>query len=197
MAVYATSAEYATFSGSSDVAATATAVLLGDAVDSLTIGSGGGFGYESSPAVVIEAPAVGVRATALATVANGVVTELTVTGGGSGYTEAPDVTIDPPHDVDRLLERASELLDDYLRTAVFDVDDDTGLPTDADVIAALRDATCAQVEFWLAGDEEDDILGPVDAVGMAGVTAKGRELAPRAARKLREAGLYNTDPVLL
>jgi hypothetical protein len=129
-------------------------------------------------------------------VANGVVTLLTLTGGGSGYgAVAPAVTIAPPEDLSRLLTRASELIDDYCRTAVYEHDVD-GFPTEADDIAAFRDATCAQVEFWLAGDEEDDILGPVTYLSIGGVMAKTNSaaiLAPRAARILRSAGLYNIE----
>lgn len=205
MTTYATSDQYATYSGSALVRATATATIDAGAVDALTITDGGGYGYTDSPAVVIDAPATGVRATATATVENGVVSALTLLDGGSGYAEAPTVTIDAPEDFDRLLERASELIDDYLRTAVYDVDDD-GAPTDDDVIAALRDATCAQVEFWLAGDEEDDILGPVQGFSLGGMQVQYGAgptrtlpyyLAPRAARLLRNAGLYSGEPVVL
>jgi hypothetical protein len=197
MTAYATSAEYATFSGSSNVTATATATVLAGSVNTLTIGAGGGYGYTSTPAVVIATPTTGVRATASATVANGVVSVLTLLDGGSGYgVSAPTVTIDPPEDLTRLLLRASELVDDYTRTAIYDVDDDD-FPTDADVIAAFRDATCAQVEFWLTSDETDDVLGPADTVSVGGLSAKGRELAPRAARILRNNHLYSNDPVAL
>jgi hypothetical protein len=140
-----------------------------------------------------------VRATASADVANGVVTLLTLLDGGSGYgAVAPAVTIAPPEDLSRLLTRASELIDDYARTASYptDVDD---FPTDADDIAAFRDATCAQVEFWLAGDEEDDVLGPLSDLNIGGVSAKPAYvmvLAPRAARILRAAGLYSNEPVV-
>lgn len=49
----------------------------------------------------------------------------------------------------RVLTRASQRLDaTVLRTAIYDTDDVTGLPTDTDVIAAIRDATCAQVVWW-------------------------------------------------
>ena len=163
MTAYATSAEYATFADSAYVTATATATLDADAVDTLAIGAGGGYGYTSTPNVVIEAPDAGVRATATATVENGVVSLLTLTSAGSGYDAVPDVTIDDPVDLDRLLTRASEVIDDYTRTARYPTDADD-LPTDADDIAAFRDATCAQVEFWLAGDEEDDVLGPLTDV---------------------------------
>lgn len=110
---------------------------------------------------------------------------------------APDVPSEAV--ATRMLLRASELVDDYIRTAVYDVDDD-GDPTDADDIAALRDATCAQVEFWFAGDEEDDVLGPFAALTIGGVSATPQTpltLAPRAARILRRAGLYSGSPVTL
>jgi hypothetical protein len=103
----------------------------------------------------------------------------------------------PPADATRLLGRASELIDDHIVTAIYDVDD-AGQPTDQKVIDALADATCAQVEYWLAGDEEDDILGPVQGQSLAGMQeqygagdnrATPMYLAPRAARHLRKAGL--------
>lgn len=114
-------------------------------------------------------------------------------------------SVPAPEDQERLLTRASELIDDYLRTALYAVDDD-GLPTDPAVTAALRDAACAQVEFWLAGDEEDDILGPVQSVSLSGLSMEmgaaqyrtaPMALAPRAARILRSAGICNTDVVTL
>jgi len=205
MTAYATSAELATFVGSVDITATATSTILAGVVNTLTLGAGGGFGYTTSPTVLIAAPPVGgVRATATAAVANGVVTLLTITGGGSGYLAAPAVTIDPPTDLDRLLLRASELVDDYCRTAVYAVSS-VGFPTDADDIAAFRDSTCAQVEFWIAGDEEDDVLGPLQGIVLGDLQVQygagdnrisPTYLAPRAARILRTAGLYSGEPVV-
>jgi hypothetical protein len=102
-----------------------------------------------------------------------------------------------PADADRLLDRASELIDSALVTASYAVDS-TGAATDAQVLAALADATCAQVEFWLASDEEDDILGPVQGVSVGGMQVQFGagsnrtapiELAPRAARHLRSCSL--------
>lgn len=200
MTAYATSAEYATFSGTGNITATATATVLAGAVNGLAIGAGGGYGYVSSPNVVIAAPTTGVRATATATVANGVVTVLTLTGGGSGYgATAPAVTIDPPEDLSRLLDRASEVIRDSTRTALYDVDTDD-LPTDTDVAAAFRDATCAQVENWIVGDEEDDVLGPLVDLSIGALKATPQAplvLAPRAARILRNARLYSGEPVSL
>lgn len=105
-------------------------------------------------------------------------------------------TVAPP-DATRLLARASELVNDHTITAVYATDTD-GNPTDAVVVEALRKATCAQVEYWLAGDEEDDVLGPLQGVstgtmqqqyGAGTNRATPMYLAPRAARHLRAGGL--------
>ena len=105
-----------------------------------------------------------------------------------------------PAPADRLLARASEVVDEALRLAVYDVDD-TGQPTDARVVTAVADATCAQVEFWLASDEEDDILGPLQGIALGGMQlqygagdnrATPTYLAPRAWRLLKNAGLVGS-----
>jgi hypothetical protein len=121
----------------------------------------------------------------------------------AAFTGAP-----APADAARQLVRASEVIDQALRTAVYDVDAVTGAPTEAAVIQVLADATCAQVEFWETGDEEDDILGPVQGISLAGmqiqyggsgVVSGGRVsptyLAPRAHRILVNAGLRDGQPV--
>ena len=70
------------------------------------------------------------------------------------------------------------------------------------VIDGLADATCAQVEYWLTGDEEDDILGPTQGAAIGGMQQQygaGENrvtpmyLAPRAARHLRRAGLLSAS----
>ena len=107
--------------------------------------------------------------------------------------------VSAPDGADRLLARASEDVDSALLTAVYPVDD-AGLPLDAELRDALRDAVCAQVEFWLAGGDDgtgaagqwDSVsIGPVSLSGRSGGTAgaSGVELAPRAGRALRRAGL--------
>lgn len=101
-----------------------------------------------------------------------------------------------PADADRLLTRASELIDDHIAAALYDVDSQ-GVPTAQPVIDALANATCAQVEFWLTGDEEEDILGPLESASIGGMgqgygstnRVTPMYLAPRAARLLRNAGL--------
>jgi hypothetical protein len=114
------------------------------------------------------------------------------------YTGSPQ-----PADAARLLARASELVNDHTVTAVYDTDTD-GNPTGTVVVEAFRKATCAQVEFWLAGDEEDDVLGPLEAqptgtgnqtYGSGTNRVTPMYLAPRAARHLRAAGLLDGGPV--
>jgi hypothetical protein len=79
----------------------------------------------------------------------------------------------PPADIDRLLARASELLDsDVLLTAWYDTDD-AGLPTNAAVIAAFSNAVSAQVEFWIKGPGESvDVSGPIERVTLGSLSIK-------------------------
>lgn len=107
---------------------------------------------------------------------------------------------DAPADAGRLLDRASELIRNETRLAVYGTDD-TGSPTDAAVVGGFADATCAQVEFWLASDEEEDVLGQTQGYSVGGTQlqygagdnrAAPLFLAPRAARLLRTAGLLGT-----
>lgn len=58
----------------------------------------------------------------------------------------------PPPEGQRMLARASDLLDTYLNTAVYTTDVN-GNPTDTSIIAAFKDAVCAQVEWWAAGND--------------------------------------------
>lgn len=90
---------------------------------------------------------------------------------------------------DRLLARASELMDVTV-TASYSVDAD-GIPTNAEVAAALRDAACAQVEQWVEVGESNDIDGLAGSdISVSGYTGKRAPLlAPRAARILHAAGL--------
>ena len=103
-----------------------------------------------------------------------------------------------PDDLARLLERASEVIGDFTKTAWY-ATDDHGMPTDEDVLEALRKATCAQVEFWMAGDEEDDILGPVNKLSLGGMSFEGKmqTIAPRAARILRNSHVFRSEARVL
>ncbi|GAA2825347.1 hypothetical protein RMN57_13240 [Kitasatospora sp. CM 4170] len=74
----------------------------------------------------------------------------------TAYTGQP-----APADATRLLTRASQMLDSQvLRACWYVADPTTGMPTDSLVLAAFRDAACAQVEWWQE-------LG--DSTGAAGV----------------------------
>jgi len=75
----------------------------------------------------------------------------------------------PPLDAVALLERATRLLDsDFLKAAVYDVDDD-GMPTDSVVAAGFAEAVCAQVEFWGEVGVETDVAGPLQGVTIGSV----------------------------
>lgn len=100
-----------------------------------------------------------------------------------------------PAEASRLLERASELLDDVV-TAAFTVDAVTGLPTVAAVAAALRDAACAQVEFWLEVGEEHEVAGMAGRqvrVGSLSIDRLPPRLAPRARGFLQRQGLLRVS----
>jgi hypothetical protein len=94
-------------------------------------------------------------------------------------------------DADRLLARATDLIDSKV-VFPYRVDDMTKLPVDAGVAAAMRDACCAQVEFWIEVGEENDIDGlagtPVNVAGYSG--RRPPTLGPRALQILRNAGLF-------
>lgn len=90
---------------------------------------------------------------------------------------------DLPTDSTRLLTRASELVE---QAALRRVD-----TTNTEHAAAARDATCAQVEFWLEVGEEHAIRAPRGEVwiGSLRTTQQPPQLAPRARRHLLLAGL--------
>ncbi|MCM2420302.1 hypothetical protein [Streptomyces sp. RKAG293] len=112
----------------------------------------------------------------------------------AAWTGAP-----APEGAERLLARASEDIDTALLTACYATNDD-GAPIDPAVAGALVDATCAQVEYQLAaGDDGTGAAGQWDSVSIGPVSMSGRtagpaaasgvDLAPRAHRALRRAGL--------
>lgn len=113
------------------------------------------------------------------------------------YTEYSGQTA--PADIARQLRRASEIIDDALLSALYDVDS-AGLPTAALVVDAFADAVCAQVEYWAEVGEDIDTAGPVQSVGIGSVQlqyAAGADrasptyLAVRAERALARAGLLS------
>jgi len=74
--------------------ATATAVLTGSAVTSITLGSGGS-GYTSAPVISLrDSTNTGFGATAKAVVSGGAITGFSVLTGGTGYVTAPTVYLE-------------------------------------------------------------------------------------------------------
>lgn len=111
----------------------------------------------------------------------------------AAYATAEDLAAwlgrDAPADAARLLARASALLDVVVYASF--ATDDSGLPCDAGAAATLRDAACAQVEFWLEVGEEHDVDGGAGsqvAVGGLSMQRPGR-LGDRALDALRTGGL--------
>lgn len=65
-----------------------------------------------------------------------------------------------PADADALLAKASRFLDAAVfRLCWYIPDPATGMPTDAVVIAALRDATCAQAAWWTQLGDSTGAMG--------------------------------------
>ncbi|WP_441251195.1 hypothetical protein [Kitasatospora sp. McL0602] len=94
-----------------------------------------------------------------------------------------------PPGIDRLLAQASAFVESQvLRLAVYDVDPTTSLPTHPAVQAAIRDAVCAQAEWWgetgdplgVAGQWQTLRIGSVHLQGPAnsGAQSTARQLAP-------------------
>ncbi|EFC80246.1 hypothetical protein [Parafrankia sp. EUN1f] len=114
----------------------------------------------------------------------------------------------PPGDVVRKLSDASELVDDLLVGAVYDVDEDTELPTDPKVARALMRAVCQQVRWWaLTGDPHGVTTAfPSMSIGSVslsrgggaasgGVPTAADRMAPEAFTTLRAAGLLPLYPI--
>ena len=102
---------------------------------------------------------------------------------------------EPPADSQRLLARAQEAVDAALRSSAYAVDT-FGNPTDATVIAAVRDATVRQVEWWLANGDELNQQGQYSSFSIEGIAvtrsttdAPTARLCGRARDALQLAGL--------
>lgn len=91
-----------------------------------------------------------------------------------------------PANLDVLLRQASRVVDKLLRGRVYDVDPTSLLPTDADVAAAMSDATCA-------------IAGELDALGTlnAGGTQQWESVAIGSVQLSNLQGASASDPLLV
>ena len=102
---------------------------------------------------------------------------------------------DSGEETTRLLQRASEFMDDvtFGRAALAWADP---LPDPLTISqAGLRDATCAQAEFWLEWGEDNDVVGYRGSVSLGKLTLSKLplQLAGRAKRHLRVAGLLSAQ----
>lgn len=119
--------------------------------------------------------------------------------GDRGYLSAPHAAVVASWDLDeceRVLERASELVDDITGCALYEVDAN-GNAVDPNVAAALRMTTCAVVEKWLEVGEANDIDGlDGDAISVPGFSGhRAPEASRRMLRPLRRAGLVSQPEV--
>jgi hypothetical protein len=107
---------------------------------------------------------------------------------------------------DRMLQRATDQINTAL-IGLFYATDTLGNPLDANQILGLKNATCAQVEYWRAtGDElglaEDYASFTIGSVSLnrgGKATApkpRGPVLCPRAIQHLRMAGMWPVIPVV-
>lgn len=117
---------------------------------------------------------------------------------------------DAPKNGQVLLDRASRDIDRAINTAIYPVDAATGLPTEATVAEALKQATLEQIAFQLEVGNVDGIRHGMQSGVPAGASAGGVELsrgqsvggstidAPWLAEQaewiLRQAGLRGQAP---
>lgn len=102
----------------------------------------------------------------------------------------------PPANARKLLVQASRDIERATKTAIYDTDTN-GFPTDAAVLAAFRDATCAQAEWWaetgdslgVNGQWGDVKIGSVALGGRASTSGTGGQLTANAATILELADL--------
>ena len=100
-------------------------------------------------------------------------------------------TYSVPENAEQLLEKASELIDEYvLGTRAADIYESEDAD-DADRLIALTNAVCDQVEFWMEVGEEHDVSGLKGSMvaGRVQIHPVPPALGQRAKRSLRLAGL--------
>lgn len=113
------------------------------------------------------------------------------------YAQSPYGSPSAPADIAARLAVASGVVDELLTSARYAVDND-GAPTDAAVVEAMRDATCAQARYALGTGDDDGTgqrwtsvsIGSASlSGGTAGESGVDARFAPHAVRLLRLAGL--------
>ena len=104
----------------------------------------------------------------------------------TSYATSADLTSwlgeQAPVDADRLLARATLDIDYALIGVLYDVDV-AGMPTEPiTVIPALRDACCAQVEWWLVTNDE---VGEMDLYHQINAADQGLQVSRTPGRRPR------------
>jgi len=94
---------------------------------------------------------------------------------------------DVPDNADALLRQASTLVTEAIRTVFYTVDSN-GKASDTTVLATLKDATCAQVEFWIAAD-----INPMAGGVQATLTLQQTDLGSGRVRYDNTSGLLLTQ----
>lgn len=115
-----------------------------------------------------------------------------------------------PANADALLRACTRLVLEQTRTASYDSDPTTGLPTDPNITAALKDATCIQAAGWIVLNI-DPLAGGINTGGVkkstkllsGSIELAGAEqtaaakvyavanLVPDAVRRLRQQNLLS------
>lgn len=116
---------------------------------------------------------------------------------------------DPPDNAERLLKRASRLVDMLLYTAVYPVDDE-GMPTGHTVRDTLREATLTQAAYYAEHGEPGTgeaiewtnvMIGNVQLQGRDNSPSAGeidgQTIAPGVDTTLRLAGLIPSAPYIV
>ena len=83
--------------------------------------------------------------------------------------------------------RASIAVDSYLKNARYEVDPDTQCPADENVLAAVRDATCAQAAWFLITGDMSGAQDSLPPVTLGPLTLGGTSRASSAPQQ-------TTDP---
>lgn len=74
-----------------------------------------------------------------------------------------------PTDIDYQIRVASAVIDFAMTGAIYDTDD-TGAPTDPDVVSMMCLATCQQVEYQEDADDNTGVKSGFDSVSISGVS---------------------------
>jgi hypothetical protein len=119
----------------------------------------------------------------------------------TAYVPAGTAPMPTEPEATRVLTSASKVIDRAAMCGIYQTDT-TGYPTDTAVRQAFRDATCAQVEWWIATGDEIGMSGQYQHVSIGSVSLQrgggrmggsagtpGQELAPKAETELRDGGV--------